>query len=244
MRGDSGRLQRVAGYAVHIFTSLGAVCALLALLAMLDHRFEAGFAWLFAALVIDAVDGTIARAVKVEATLPRFSVERLDLVIDFVTYVFVPVVALLKAGFLVGYPGLAVAALILLSSLFHFADTDSKSDDNCFVGFPAVWNLVAFCFFAWGFPSWAATAVAIVLCLLPFVPMHWIHPMRVRRLFAVNVAAALLGLVGAIWVLWSGFPATPVPAAMLALSAAYFVLLAFAWRSGDGGGVGKPRLPT
>ncbi|MEZ5818198.1 MAG: phosphatidylcholine synthase [Hyphomicrobiaceae bacterium] len=232
-----GAGMRLAGYAVHLFTALGSVCALLATLAVLDGRFEAAFAWLFVALVIDAVDGTMARAVRVDVNVPRFSGERLDLVIDFVTYVFVPVIALIRGGFLVGTAGMAAAALVLLSSLYHFADRSSKADDHCFVGFPAVWNIVAFCLFAWGAAAWLALAICVVLSLLAFVPMHWIHPMRVKRCFRPSVGAAGAGIAAGLWVLGTGFPGGTVAQIVLGVASAYFVVMAVIWSwlgRGDG----------
>ncbi|MBS0244320.1 MAG: phosphatidylcholine synthase [Proteobacteria bacterium] len=220
---------RIAGVAVHVFTASGAVCALLATLAVLNGHYERCFAWLLLALLIDAIDGTFARAVDVKKNLPRISGERLDLVIDYVTYVFVPVLALIRGGFLSGYSGHAVAGLVLLSSLFHFSDLESKAGDNCFVGFPAVWNLVAFCIFAWGLPPLWAGVLSTTLALLTFVPMHWLHPMRVRRLMLFNVAIALLGLAAAVWAMAAGFPSPLVPKALLALSALYFSVLAIVW---------------
>src|SRR5262245_47965557 len=118
---------------VHLFTGHGAVCALLATHAVIDGAWETAFAWLGVPLFIDGIDGTLARKAKVQVWLPRFSGERLDLVIDYLTYVVVPALALLQAGFLQGTWGLALAALILLSSLFHFSDIESKADDHSFV---------------------------------------------------------------------------------------------------------------
>ncbi|MGD9804759.1 MAG: phosphatidylcholine/phosphatidylserine synthase [Hyphomicrobiaceae bacterium] len=230
MHGGASAARRMAGYAVHVFTASGSVCALLATLAILDGQFEAGFAWLLLALFIDAVDGTFARAASVEVTVPRFSGERLDLIVDYVTYVFVPVLALLRGGFLDGAAGVVTAALLLLSSLYHFADKESKADDHCFVGFPAVWNLVAFCFFAWGVPDWVAMSLCLTLAALTFVPMHWIHPMRVGRCFALNVTVAAAGLGAGFWILATGFPGGPLPSVVLGLSCAYFVGMAIAWQ--------------
>src|SRR5690349_2805856 len=105
---------------VHLFTAMGVVCALAATRAVSVGAWEAAFAWLGVALFIDGIDGTFARMVKVTERLPRFSGERLDLVVDYVTYVFVPALALLQAGYLTGWFGLPLASLILLSSLFHF----------------------------------------------------------------------------------------------------------------------------
>jgi phosphatidylcholine synthase len=172
------RFSDIAAASVHLFTGLGAVCGLLAALAAFDGAWESMFAWLGLALIIDGIDGTFARMAHVEKRLPRFSGERLDLVVDYVTYVFVPALALLRAGYLTGTSGVIVAALILLSSLYHFSDLSSKGEDYSFVGFPAVWNIVAFYVFALTPPVWLTYAALLACVVLTFVPMHWVHPMR------------------------------------------------------------------
>ena len=103
------------------------MCGLLAALAAFDGAWERMFAWLGLALIIDGIDGTFARLAHVEERLPRFSGERLDLVVDYVTYVFVPALALLRAGYLTGTGGLVIAALILVSSLYHFPISPAKA---------------------------------------------------------------------------------------------------------------------
>ena len=208
---------------VHVFTALGAVCALLATLAVLSGAWEVAFAWLGLAMAIDGIDGTLARKAKVERWLPRFSGDRLDIVIDYLTYVFVPTLALLQAGFLSGTWGLMLAGLILLSSLFHFCDTESKAPDYSFVGFPAIWNLVAFYVFAFALPR-ATTAALVLACVgLTFVPLKWVHPLRTVRLRPVTFAAAGLWALAAVWMLASGFPAGPWTGAILLLVAVYGV---------------------
>jgi phosphatidylcholine synthase len=184
------------------------------------------FAWLGVALVIDGVDGTLARRAKVNHWLPRFSGDRLDLVIDYLTYVFVPALALQQAGFLPGLWGMGLAALILLSSLFHFSDTDSKAADHSFVGFPAIWNFVAFYVFAFDLPAWGTAVLVLVCVALTFVPLSWVHPMRTVRLRPVTIAACAVWGIAAISVLWSGFPAGPLASAALLLTAGYGVGLA------------------
>jgi phosphatidylcholine synthase len=206
---------------VHVFTALGAVCALLATHTAVAGAWETMFAWLGVAVIIDGVDGTLARRAKVKQWLPRFSGDRLDLVIDYLTYVFVPTFALLQAGFLIGAWGLALAALILLSSLFHFSDTGSKAADHSFVGFPAIWNLVAFYIFAFAVPRPAAAALVLACVALTFVPLKWAHPMRTVRLRPVTIAAAVLWGIAAAFVIGSGFPAGPWSGAALLLVAAY-----------------------
>ncbi len=208
---------------VHLFTALGAVCGLLATRAVLAGAWEAAFAWLGLALVIDGIDGTFARMAKVSQHLPRFSGERLDLVIDYVTYVFVPALALVQAGYLPGGLGVVLASLILLSSLFHFSDTESKTDDHCFVGFPAVWNIVAFYVFALAMPPWLCAALVLVCVALTFVPMRWAHPLRTPLLFPVTLAVMGLWCIAAALTLRSGFPASGALQAILLLTAAYAI---------------------
>ena len=219
-----------AAAAVHVFTASGAVCALFATRAVLNHEFEMAFAWLGLALLIDGLDGVFARAAKVELVLSRFSGERLDLVVDYLTYVFVPVLALIEGGFLVGWFGLTGAGLILLSALFHFADLQSKSDDNCFVGFPAVWNLLAFYIFALDPPRPATLLVLAVFVCLTFIPWRWVHPLRVRSARPFTIGMALFWVGISAWVLVSGFGADALQSVLLMLPAAYICGLAVIWR--------------
>jgi phosphatidylcholine synthase len=208
---------------VHLFTALGAVCALLATRAVVSGAWEAAFAWLGLALAIDGIDGTLARRARVQHHLPRFSGDRLDLVVDYVTYVFVPALALLQAGFLQGAWGVALASGILLASLFHFSDTASKASDHSFVGFPAVWNLVALYVFALDLSPTATAILVLSGVVLSFVPLKWVHPLRTTRLRPVTLAAMAAWALAAAWTLWSGFPARPWARAVLLLVAAYAV---------------------
>lgn len=211
---------------VHVFTATGIVCGLMALLAVFAGAWTAVFGWLGLALVIDGIDGTFARMAKVKRHLPRFSGEQLDLVIDYVTYVFVPVIAMLHAGFLQGSAGLVLASLILLSSLFHFSDTESKADDYSFVGFPAVWNAVAFYVFALDLPQGATAAVVLVCVGLTFVPLKWAHPLRTAAFRPMTMVLMALWAIAGLSTLLSGFPAGPLEKGILLLAGTYGVALA------------------
>lgn len=224
---------------VHVFTASGILCALFALLAVLDGAFTRAFAWLGLALFIDGIDGTFARMVDIKRRLPRFSGDKLDLVVDYVTYVFVPVLALLQSKILGGTWGLVLASLILMSSLFHFSDNASKTEDHCFVGFPAIWNIVAFYLFAFPLPEWIGSAVILLCTALTFVPMRWLHPVRVERLIWLNAAATVLWCVAAAATLWSGFPATSWAAWVLILVAIYGLALTLTWPFADTTQLGK-----
>ncbi len=215
-----------AAAGVHVFTALGAVCGLLAALAAFDGAWERMFAWLGLALFIDGIDGSFARLTRVDERLPRFSGERIDLVVDYVTYVFVPALALVRAGFLPGALGLILAAAILLSSLYHFADLASKGDDYSFIGFPAVWNLVAFYLFAMSAAQWATYLVVSACIVLTFVPMRWVHPLRVVRLRLLTLAVTLGWAIAAVATVWQGFPARGINLLVLMGAAAYLIGLA------------------
>ena len=169
-----------AAWAVHLFTAVGIVLALLALVAIEDGQPAEALLWLFAALVVDGVDGMLARAAKVRERLPRIDGEVLDLVIDYTSYVLVPVLFIWRGGYLPPLLVLPLSAAILISSLYVFARRDMKTDDGYFRGFPALWNVIAFYFFmAPPDPAIAAVIVA-ALVVMTFAPVHVVHPFRVR----------------------------------------------------------------
>jgi phosphatidylcholine synthase len=122
----------------------------------------------------------------------------------------------------------------LLSSLFHFSDTESKTEDHCFVGFPAIWNIVAFYVFAFHMPIWAASLLVLACVVLTFVPLRWAHPLRTPLLWPVTLALMGVWVWAAFLTLWSGFPAGPSAQAALLLVAAYGVgLVLLRSRSGN-----------
>ena len=193
--------------------------------AVIDGAMQLAFAWLALALVIDTLDGPIARHLKVEERLPRFSGARLDLVIDYLTYVFIPAIMLLQGAFLTGTGGLLIAALIPLSSLYHFCDTHSKSADNCFVGFPAVWNVIVLYIFAFHPGEQIASIVVVIFVLLTFIPFKWVHPIRVKVMRPLTLSLGALWFAAAGWVVVQGFPADPWARIALGGVAVYGVLL-------------------
>jgi phosphatidylcholine synthase len=186
---------RALAFCAHILTACGAALALLALIAAVRGEWALMFLWLGAALVVDAIDGPIARAVKVVEVLPRWSGEVLDLVVDFTTYVFVPAYAITASGLMPGALGLAAGIVIAVTGTLYFADRNMKTVDNFFSGFPAVWNLIAFYLLLLKpTPAVCATTVA-VFAILTFVPVRFVHPFRVRRLRTVTVAMLTLWAV-------------------------------------------------
>jgi phosphatidylcholine synthase len=228
--------RRVQAGLVHLFTASGILCGLAALLAVLAGRIEQMYLWLGLALIIDGADGYFARRVGVKAALPRFSGEQLDLVVDYVTYVFVPAFALLYAGPFSRPVGLLLATLILLSSLYHFSDTQSKTEDHCFVGFPAIWNLVAFHIHAFGLGPWLSGALVLTCVVLTFVPFKWVHPLRVIAMRPLTLAASVAWAIAALTAVFGGFPATSTVQVVLLAVAIYGVGLSVLWGRAAGRG--------
>lgn len=214
--------RRLAAIGVHGFTALGAVLGFKALLEAAAHHWEAAFAWLGVALIVDGVDGPLARRIGVTDHLPRFSGERLDLIIDYITYVLVPAFILYEAQLMPEGLGWLGASLALLSSLFHFSDRESKTSDGFFVGFPAIWNVVAFYMLIFATPAILNLGIVAALAAITFIPLKWVHPVRVVRLRSVTIAVIAVWSLASIAVLFTGFPA-PFP--MQVIFAAVMVYL-------------------
>ena len=174
-------LTQVRAFAVHVFTATGAALALVALTYAVREQWAAMFVCLGVALVIDGVDGTIARHAKVAEVLPRWSGDVLDLVVDFVTYVFVPAYAITASGLLLPLAAPILGVGIVVTSALYFADRRMKTADNHFRGFPALWNAVAFYLFLLHPPPALSSLVVATLIVLTFVPFNVIHPVRVER---------------------------------------------------------------
>src|SRR5262249_15455913 len=187
-----------AAFAVHVFTACGAACALLALIAAVNAQWPLMFVWLGVALLIDGLDGTFARRLQVAKRLPRWSGDVLDLVVDILTYVFVPAYALAASGLLPKPAAVPLALLIVVTGALYFADRLMKTSDYYFRGFPALWNVAAFYLFILKPAAWIGAASIIALAALTFVPFHVVHPVRIAHLRAVTglalVASALLAI--------------------------------------------------
>lgn len=225
----------LAAWLVHGFTAIGAVLALLALMAVERGDFLLALALLTAALAVDGIDGTLARAAHVKTVLPRIDGAVLDLIIDYLNYVFVPALLIVRAGLVPAALAPALAALILVSALYNFARTDMKTEDHYFRGFPALWNLVAFYLFM-ARPGEAAGAVLVTaLAAATFAPVHFVHPFRVLDYGRWLPALALAWAAATTAVLWPHWSA-PVRATLLGAStAAGSLLIALGlWRTANG----------
>lgn len=223
--GQGSPSRRMAALAVHAFTASGAVLGLLALEAATRAHWTAMFVWLGLALVVDGVDGTMARSVRVSEVLPRFSGDILDLVVDFLTYVVVPAYALLAAGLLPPALAWPLVAAILISSAFYFADGLMKTVEGGFRGFPAVWNVAVFLIFVFDAGVWINAALVMVLVASTFAPVVMIHPFRVRRFRLLTLSALALWSLLAAVALLDGLNPHGWVRAGLAMTSLYFLTI-------------------
>jgi len=188
----------VCAWAVHAYTAGGAIVALCAVHAVFAAAYGQAFLWMALALFIDSTDGTLARRFRVKEVLPQFDGARLDDIVDYLNYVFVPIVLAVHAGLLpAGDVGLAVAAAPLAASGYGFCQADAKTADYFFKGFPSYWNVVVFYFYLLETPAWFNAGTLLALSILVFVPIRFLYPSRNRTARRTTYA------LGALWGLCS-----------------------------------------
>ena len=193
---------------VHAFTASGAVLALLALIAVEQQRWTLALVWLAISGVVDGLDGSLARWARVKERLPRIDGDTLDLVIDYLTFVFVPALFIWRAGLVPADLAPWLAAAILVSSLYVFARTDMKTEDGYFRGFPALWSVVAFYLYVLQFSPEVGAVVVLLLIALTFAPIHFVHPFRVRDYGRWLPALAIVWTVATCALLWPEWSAS------------------------------------
>jgi phosphatidylcholine synthase len=188
----------------HLYTGLGAVVALLATRAVIAGDYRTAFIWLGVQIFIDATDGVLARTLQVKERLPHFDGARLDDIIDYLCYVFIPVLLLLHAGLLPQSWGVAVGGIVLIASAYGFSQTAAKvrTTDYFFTGFPSYWNLVAFYVFLFRFSPVVNAAIVLLFAVLVFVPLRYVYPSRTQTLSGLTNALGVLWAVLTIWILW------------------------------------------
>jgi phosphatidylcholine synthase len=222
----------------HLYTALGAVLALAATISVFDGRFRDAFLWLSAATFVDTTDGWLARALQVKQRLPGFDGARLDDIVDYLTYVFVPVLLILRAGLLPEGLSYGVGGLVLLASAYGFGQVEAKvaTTDHFFTGFPSYWNIVALYLYVWRLPPAVNAVLLSALAVLVFVPIRYVYPSRTTTLKIPTIVLGALWAALVIVAIWR-LPATDGP--WLALSLVfpvYYTLLSLYLHSRDRSG--------
>ena len=207
-----------------MLTACGAALALMALIFATGGHWEAMFFCLGLALIVDGVDGPLAREFKVAQMLPRWSGDTLDLVVDFTTYVFVPGYAIAASGLMPEFFAIPAGMLVVITGAIYFADRKMKTEDNYFRGFPAVWNLAALYLYVLQPPAWIAAAGVVVLAALTFLPVRFVHPLRVKQWRWLNVALLALWALLALMTVVTGLQPGPIVTLPLCAIALYFLI--------------------
>jgi phosphatidylcholine synthase len=179
----------------HLYTASGAAMALAAVLALEAGDLRATFLWLVLATIVDATDGVLARALHVKERLPWFDGATLDNVVDYLTYVFVPVLVVVKTALVPPALSLPLGAAMLIASGYGFSRADAKvaTTDHFFTGFPSYWNIVAVYLVDWRLSPTVNAAILAVLVALVFVPLRYVYPSRTLTWRPVTIA------LGAVW---------------------------------------------
>jgi phosphatidylcholine synthase len=175
-------------WGVHGYTALGALAAFAATIDIFNGRYRAAFMLMAVATAIDASDGVLARLARVKEVTPGFDGARLDDIVDYLTFVFVPILLLFRAGDLPSQWGGIVAGVVLLSSAYGFSATDAKTMDDFFTGFPSYWNIVALYLHAGGLPAAANAAILLALSGMVFVRIGYVYPTRTPVLRGLTLA--------------------------------------------------------
>lgn len=217
------RRRIVTAFLIHLLTLSGVLWALAAMVAASQQAWAVMFALLGCALVVDGIDGPLARRFNVAEALPRWQGTVMDLVVDYLTYVFVPAFAVLHWAELSLAARIFAAAAICLSAGLYFADKRMKTEDNFFLGFPGVWNVIVFYLMAFGLGGIAGLAVICLFVVLTFVPVKFAHPLRVRRLRRLTLFVTLAWALFAIATLAQQMEPGPFIRFGLGACALYFV---------------------
>ncbi len=197
--------QHTKALLVHLLTATGAVFAMLAMLAAVEGKWSLMFLWLVVAFAVDGIDGPLARRFDVKKNASEFDGVLLDLIIDYLTYVFVPAYALFKSGLLPGWTGWIAIIAITFGSAMYFADTRMKTRDCSFSGFPGCWNMVVLVLFALSPNFWTILAIVVALTAAMFLRLKFIHPVRTERWRAVSLPMTLAWIFFAGWAAWVDF---------------------------------------
>jgi phosphatidylcholine synthase len=224
----SGMWPRTRALSIHLLTATGAVFAMFALLAAVETAWSWMFLWLLAALIVDGIDGPLARRYEVTLYASRFDGALLDLIIDYLTYVFIPIYALYASGLVPGWAGWGILIVVPLASALYFCDTRMKTDDASFEGFPGCWNMVALTVFILEPNPWLTLIAATLLAVAMFLPLRFVHPVRTVRWRPLTLSVTSAWMTLALIAAWGEFGLGEALGWLFAACTAYLLLAGLA----------------
>ena len=219
---------RLKALSVHLLTASGAVLSMFAMLAAVEQKWSLMFLWLVVALIVDGIDGPLARKYEVHKNWPTYDGVLMDLIVDYLTYVFIPAYALFKSGLLSGWTGWLSIIVIVFGSVVYFADTRMKTKDKSFAGFPACWNMVVLVLFAVAPSPGVILLVVIGLTVAMFTNLKFIHPVRTQRWRMVSLPVCVAWVIFAAWAAMVDFAEGSLAHWGLILTSLYLVLAGIA----------------
>jgi phosphatidylcholine synthase len=215
-------------WVAHLYTASGALLCFLATIAVFEHDYRAAFLWLYLQVAVDATDGVVARALRVGERTPEFDGAKLDDMVDYLSYVFVPALIVWRAGLVPDGWAIPLCAAILLASAYGFNRADAKTSDHFFTGFPSYWNVVVLYLFVGGLPTHLNAALLLVLAGLVFVPIRYLYPSRGAGFPRLTNALGVLWGLAILALLWQ-LPAPWPPLVLVSLAfPGYYLLLSLA----------------
>ncbi|MBC6443248.1 MAG: CDP-alcohol phosphatidyltransferase family protein [Rhodobacteraceae bacterium] len=216
---------RLKAMFVHMLTATGAVFAMLAMLAAVDGKWDLMSVWLLVAFIVDGVDGPLARRYDVTTHAPQYDGVVLDILIDYLTYIFIPAFALFKSDLLPDWTGWVCILVITFTSALYMADTRMKTEDKSFAGFPAVWNMLVLVFFATEPNYWIILALVIGCAIAMFTPLKFIHPIRTKRWRMISMPMMFVWMIAAGLAAWETLDPGPIVTGALTVSSAYLLFV-------------------
>ncbi len=195
-------IHKILAWSVHLFTATGAIWGFLALRAIYDHEWKMAILWMAAAMVVDGLDGMLARRFEVKTYAPGIDGALLDNIVDYLNYTFVPAFFLVEAELLPASWAVPAALSILLTSAYQFSQVDAKTDatqEYFFKGFPDYWNILVIYMLVLGLNPWINLLIILICDVLIFIPIKYVYPSRTVRLKRLTLVLSFLyGIIGLI----------------------------------------------
>lgn len=218
-------MKLIGAWAVHVLTASGAAIALGAAIAAAHGEWQLVFLLLGIAMIIDGVDGPIARALDVRGEIPWFDGATLDLIVDYTTYVLIPAFVLAQSGLLTKPYAILAGIGVAIVGALYFSDTRMKTPTQAFRGFPGVWNAVVFMLMVFSLPEWLTLLILAALAVLSFCNVEFVHPVRVVKWRNLTLVMALVWAALAIWALADNLQPGPIVGVAFAAASLYFALV-------------------
>ena len=213
-------------FAIHLLTASGGALAVLAVMAIADGNWDTAFVWLGIALLVDGIDGPIARRNRVRERLPKWDGAQLDNVLDYTTYVFAPAIIVAQAFGLSAPWGAVAGIVVAVTGALYYADTRMKQPDNSFRGFPVVWNMAVFVIYVFLPPPIISFLIVLALAVLTFLPVNFVHPVRVVKWRPATLLMLAIWFVTAAWLIVTDYDAGAIVKFLLLISSLYLLSVA------------------